>query len=375
MFGTDPDKFYEGSKSGGRKNFRESGVKFPDGFEDLHSQEDMVSSLAALKRKYPTMRKAVVKMNDGFSGDGNAMYAYPPNVPDNLLEKSIAETLHEHLKPVSKEVSIQLFLDKFHDMGGIVEEFLDGEVKMSPSVQCVISPSGQIEMVSTHDQLLGGDDGQIFIGAIFPADKSYSVLIAEEGRKIAKTLASRGAMGRFAIDFISVKQPDDSWMHYAIEINLRKGGTTHPFLMLQFLTDGNYNADTGEYITAAGRSRARRTGSRLSTPPTPAWCSICCRCGSIDASSPPTRAPLQLSAAMVEAAASPARSGTWTAPRWWPSVRVSWRCRICRASRLGHGAWGTKLLSASAPFSINCDLSPKLCFIFDVLRSCFPPTE
>ena len=255
LFGTDPDKFYEGSKSGGRKNFRESGVKFPDGFEDLHTQEDMVSSLAALKRKYPTMRKAVVKMNDGFSGDGNAMYAYSPNVPDNLLEKSIAETLHEHLKPVSKEVSIQLFLDKFHDMGGIVEEFLDGEVKMSPSVQCVISPSGQIEMVSTHDQLLGGDDGQIFIGAIFPADKSYSVLIAEEGRKIAKTLASRGAMGRFAIDFISVKQPDDSWMHYAIEINLRKGGTTHPFLMLQFLTDGSYNADTGEYITAAGYKR------------------------------------------------------------------------------------------------------------------------
>ncbi len=35
LFGTDPDKFYEGSKSGGRKTFRESGVDLPDGFEDL----------------------------------------------------------------------------------------------------------------------------------------------------------------------------------------------------------------------------------------------------------------------------------------------------------------------------------------------------
>lgn len=255
LFGTNPDKFYEGSKSGGRKNFRDSGVHFPDGFEDLHTKEDIVQSLAALKRKYPQMRKAVVKMNDGFSGDGNAMYSYPLSVANNLLEQSISDSLHDHLKPVSKDVSLDLFLEKFASMGGIVEEFVDGEVKVSPSVQCVISPSKQIVIVSTHDQVLGGDDGQIFVGAIFPADKSYSVLLAEEGRKIAQTLAERGAIGRFALDFISVKQQDDSWLHYAIEINLRKGGTTHPFLMLQFLTDGKYIAETGEYITAAGYKR------------------------------------------------------------------------------------------------------------------------
>ena len=62
-------------------------------------------------------------------------------------------------------------------------------------------------------------------------------------------------MGRFAVDFISVLQKDESWQHYAIEINLRKGGTTHPFLMLQFLTDGKYHAETGEYITASGNKR------------------------------------------------------------------------------------------------------------------------
>jgi hypothetical protein len=140
-------------------------------------------------------------------------------------------------------------------MGGIVEVFLDGEIKMSPSVQCVISPTKQIEIVSTHDQLLGGDDGQIFIGAIFPADEAYSISLAAEGKKVAQTLVNKGALGRFAIDFISVKEEDGSWKHYAIEINLRKGGTTHPFLMLQFLTDGKYNADTGEYITAGGNKR------------------------------------------------------------------------------------------------------------------------
>jgi hypothetical protein len=255
LFGTDPDKFYEGSKSGGRKTFREAGVDLPDGFEDLHSKADIVKALAALKRKYPAMRKAVIKMNDGFSGDGNAMYAYPADAADNVLEQNIDQSLLEQLKPVSKDVSKELFFEKFAEMGGIVEVFLDGEIKMSPSVQCVITPSKQIQIVSTHDQLLGGDDGQIFIGAIFPADEAYSTTLATEGRKIAQALADKGALGRFAIDFISVKQEDGSWKHYAIEINLRKGGTTHPFLMLQFLTDGVYNADTGEYLTASGNKR------------------------------------------------------------------------------------------------------------------------
>jgi hypothetical protein len=156
---------------------------------------------------------------------------------------------------VAKDLSEQVFFEKFQSMGGIVEVFLDGDIKMSPSVQCVISPSKKIEIVSTHDQLLGGDDGQVFLGAVFPADQSYCIAIAGEGKKVAQVLADKGIIGRFAIDFISVKQTDGSWKHYAIEINLRKGGTTHPFLMLQFLTDGVYHADTGEYVTASGNKR------------------------------------------------------------------------------------------------------------------------
>ena len=49
---------------------------------------------------------------------------------------------------------------------------------------------------------------------------------------------------------------------YAIELNLRKGGTTHPFLTLQFLTDGTYDA-----VTAPSplRAAARSTSSRPTT--------------------------------------------------------------------------------------------------------------
>jgi len=255
LFGTDPDKFYEGSKSGGRKTFRESGVNLPEGFEDLHTKQEVIKSLAALKRTKSSVRKAVIKINEGFSGEGNAIYRYPDMPIDDRLEETITTSFSKCIKTVAKDISENLFFEKIASMGGIAEEFLEGEVKMSPSVQCVINPDRSVDVVSTHDQLLGGDDGQIYLGAIFPADERYNVTLAHEGRKIAETLAKKGAVGRFAVDFISVKQDDGSWKHYAIEINLRKGGTTHPFLMLQFLTDGKYQAETGEFITASGNRR------------------------------------------------------------------------------------------------------------------------
>lgn len=255
LFGTDPELFYEGSKSGGRKIFRLCGVNLPDGFEDLKTRPDIVHALADLKRKYPSIRKAVLKMNDGFSGDGNAIYTYPDIPVDDAYENNLDAALSQCLQTVAKDVTQKLFFEKFNAMGGVAEEFIDGERKTSPSVQCIIGPDKQIEIASTHDQLLGGNDDQVFLGAIFPADKQYSVSIAAEGKKIAKVLADKGALGRFAIDFISVKQVDNVWKHYAIEINLRKGGTTHPFLMLQFLTDGKYDADTGDYTTASGNKR------------------------------------------------------------------------------------------------------------------------
>jgi hypothetical protein len=46
-----------------------------------------------------------------------------------------------------------------------------------------------------------------------------------------------------------------AWETYAIEINLRKGGTTHPFLTLQFLTGGLYDAESATFFAPNGRKK------------------------------------------------------------------------------------------------------------------------
>jgi len=57
------------------------------------------------------------------------------------------------------------------------------------------------------------------------------------------------------VDFVSVPR-ERGWEHYAIEINLRKGGTTHTFQMLQFLTGGRYDPERTVFVTPAGVERS-----------------------------------------------------------------------------------------------------------------------
>src|SRR5579883_2061513 len=72
IYGCDPALACWGSKTGSRKIFREAGIAMPAGFEALRDAEDIVEALAALKQANPNLQRAVVKLNEGFSGEGNA---------------------------------------------------------------------------------------------------------------------------------------------------------------------------------------------------------------------------------------------------------------------------------------------------------------
>jgi hypothetical protein len=264
IYGCDPSLLHWGSKSGSRKIFREAGVLMPAGYEDLTDTEDVARALVELKTERPELSKAVVKINEGFSGEGNAVFDLHDAPKGSELLGWIRSRLPS-LHFEAHDMTWDLYQQKLSAMGGIVEEWIPGAVKESPSVQFRVDPAGTLETLSTHDQVLGGPSGQIFLGARFPAADAYRLDIQREGLKAARALTNKGVLGRFGIDFISVKE-GDTWRHVAIEINLRKGGTTHPFLMLQFLTDGRYETETGRFLTPAGHPRCYYASDNLESP-------------------------------------------------------------------------------------------------------------
>ena len=62
-----------GTKTGCRKLFAEAGINHPLGFDNLHSLEEVVAALLQMRAQRPSIAQAVVKLNEGVSGEGNAL--------------------------------------------------------------------------------------------------------------------------------------------------------------------------------------------------------------------------------------------------------------------------------------------------------------
>jgi hypothetical protein len=115
-------------------------------------------------------------------------------------------------------------------------------------------------LVSTHDQLLGGPTNQVYLGCRFPADEGYRRQIQEAARRIGEVLAAKGVVSRLGIDFVARRASATApWEVFAIEINLRIGGTTHPFLALEFLTGGRLDPDSGDFLSPSGLTKVYRS--------------------------------------------------------------------------------------------------------------------
>jgi hypothetical protein len=163
-------------------------------------------------------------------------------------------------------VTYDTYMQKVVERGAIVEEMVIGAEIRSPSAQLRVTPLGDVELLSTHDQMLGGPSGQTYLGARFPADPAYGPTIMREAAKVGRRFAREGIVGRFALDFVVVRRDDGTWDPYAIEVNLRKGGTTHPFLTLQYLTDGHYDSESGVFTTLRGHRKAYVASDHLASP-------------------------------------------------------------------------------------------------------------
>ena len=254
MYGADPKTFWIGTKSGSRRMFADEGVAHPLGIENLGSIEDVARAIADMRRQKPALRQVLVKLNEGVSGEGNALVDLEGLTFPGTSEHDLILQRLQSMKFELQGVTYDEYVKKLNERGGIVEERISGEEFRSPSAQMRITPLGQVEKLSTHDQVLGGASGQTYLGCRFPADPAYAGAIMREASKVGARLAREGVVGRFAIDFVTVREQNE-WKAYAIEINLRKGGTTHPFLTLQFLTDGSYDAERGVFTTAFGQQK------------------------------------------------------------------------------------------------------------------------
>ena len=257
--GTRPALRHFGFKSDGRRLIRRAGVPVPEGSEDVRSTEDVIEAVEALRATQPTLGGIVIKHDDSGAGDGNAVIDLGP--------MEAATDPRSWLRD-----QVEALPDWYRDdlaRGGIVEERIGGDRFTSPSAQVDIRPDGRVIVLATHEQVLGGESGQVYLGCRFPADPAYAPQLAEHAAAIGEELAREGAIGRFSVDFVAAAdRGGGAWRVYALEINLRKGGTTHPYAALRNVAPGRYDTGSGHWITEDGGTRCYSATDNLVDP---AW--------------------------------------------------------------------------------------------------------
>src|SRR5207247_11135498 len=142
---------------------------------------ELVDEIEQMRARKPSIKQVFVKLNEGVSGEGNAVVDLtglpPPGEPN---ERAALEHRLRAMQFELKGTTYDSYINKLKERKGIVEERIIGEKFRSPSVQLRITPLGHVELLSTHDQLLGGLSGQSYLGCVFTDDNGYASLLSYE---------------------------------------------------------------------------------------------------------------------------------------------------------------------------------------------------
>ena len=250
--GTPASLWSLGFKSNGRRLLRRAGVPIPLGQEDLRCVDDVVSAAEAVRRRHPSAAGVVIKLDNSGTGDGNRVIRFAGSTTAVELRAAVESLEPWYLADLAT--------------GAIVEELVTGHEYSSPSVQVDIAPFRRVEVISTHEQLLGGRSGHVYEGCRFPANPAYGSRLAAYGAAVGERLADHGALGRVCVDFAATRSSGSPWRVYGLEVNLRKSGTSHPLSLLHHLVPGHYDRVTGNWSAQDGSERSYRSTDNLVDP-------------------------------------------------------------------------------------------------------------
>ena len=133
-----------------------------------------------------------------------------------------------------------------------------------PARSSASARAGEVLPISTHDQILGGPSGQVFLGCIFPADETTACASRRTRSRSARCWPATAWSAASAwTSWCWRASRGEEWKLSALEINLRMGGTTHPYLALQFLTGGQLDPATGLFRSPSGQTKYYRATDNL----------------------------------------------------------------------------------------------------------------
>ena len=197
--GLDPALSEYGTKSGSRRVFREAGVDLPAGFEDLRSRDDIVQALAELQAERPDIRRAVIKLNDSFSGEGNAIVSYPRQSRARGAEargrsRRVAGAHQRRTTATSRSSS-----------GWAASSRSSSRRTRRPRRARSCAPARWARCRRSRPTIRSSaaSRARSTWAAAFPPATTTATQIRAAGRRVGEVLARHGVVSRFGVDFLA----------------------------------------------------------------------------------------------------------------------------------------------------------------------------
>ncbi|KAJ3216255.1 hypothetical protein HK099_005937 [Clydaea vesicula] len=202
-----------GGKAGSRTIFKELNIPhIPGTYTAEKNLESFFKSIIDVLKNNPNAKKGIVKLDQGFSGKGNATMnveetnkiLHSTEDKEANVEKALValKKAYLNLKFSCESETIENFTNSLKHLGAIFELFYDTRAKdpklvTSPSVQVLIKNDLTVITLSTHEQIL---EGHCYTGCRYPCNEDYREELEKFGKKVGQFLAKKKIADYFSVD-------------------------------------------------------------------------------------------------------------------------------------------------------------------------------
>ncbi|XP_068131135.1 IQ domain-containing protein H isoform X2 [Hyperolius riggenbachi] len=267
ILGTEPKVAHlYSTKSGSKRIFTSAEIPTPPGEYDIYTEEQFFGALGKLITENLLVTRWLFKIDNEFGSNGTAFcdigvhlpcYAwalresqrYSPDTwkqkwaQEKVLQRisqELPQVLEYYSQPVNKRrfPTWSRFLQALVSNGGIIEAYPPAESITCLTVDLLINPSGEIQMVSCGDQIHGNSPLQC-VGSSVPQCSVLPDVLMSICNHIGEACKIRGVLGYMSVELITFIDPHSlEQTIWATDLDLHYSDQLAMTQLLQYLTSG-----------------------------------------------------------------------------------------------------------------------------------------
>ena len=274
VIGAEPDIVHlYSTKSGAKRIFASAGVQMPPSEFDIYTEDQLFELISTLIASNLNVKKWVFKIDGEFDGRGTACcdittflkchkwaakqaerygskwgkrWAQEPAITKIYTE--LPSIIYQNLKIVNKTLfsTPEKFLLAFTKSGGVVEACPPSDDVTCVTVDMFISPTGDIEIKNTGDQIRA-TEFQTW-GISTPQTSVDPTWLHHDCTAVAKACYERGIIGYISTGWATFIDPTTlKQCLWAIDLKIQYTDTLCMANVLQYVTGGFFDSDVGMF--------------------------------------------------------------------------------------------------------------------------------